>query len=159
MIIISLQKSRQAYECGLHRTGRCFWNFDIVTSLIPWSAYPYNISECLCIGVFLYLYTHAVYMYIYNISPLSMPHVYYGRALQKRVLKCSVRHEHDDVIKWKPFFALLALCAGNSHVTGEFRAQRPVTLSFDIFFDLRLNKPLSKQSWGWWFETPSRPLL
>ena len=42
--------------------------------------------------------------------------------------------------------------------TGEFHAQRPVTLSFDVFFDLRLNKRLNKQSWGWWFETPSRPL-
>ena len=56
------------------------------------------------------------------------------------------------------FSALLALCAGNSSVTGEFPSQRPVTRSFDGFFDLRLNKPLSKQSWGWWFETPSRSL-
>ena len=56
------------------------------------------------------------------------------------------------------FPALLALCAGNSPVTGEFPAQRPVTRSFDVSFDLRLNKRLSKQSWGWWFETPSRPL-
>ena len=36
--------------------------------------------------------------------------------------------------------------------------ERPVTWSFDVFFDLRLNKRLSKQWWGWWFETPSRPL-
>ena len=56
------------------------------------------------------------------------------------------------------FSALLALCAGNSPVIGEFPAQRPVTRSFDVFFDLRLNKRLSKQSWGWWFETPSHPL-
>ena len=56
------------------------------------------------------------------------------------------------------FSALLALCAGNSPVTGEFPAQRPVTRSFDVFFDLRLNKQLSKQSWGWWFEMPSRSL-
>ena len=63
--------------------------------------------------------------------------------------------EHDDVIKWKhQSSALLALCAGNSPVTCEFPAQRPVTRSFDVFFDLRLNKRLSKQSWGWWFETP-----
>ena len=40
----------------------------------------------------------------------------------------------------------------------EFHAQMPVTWSFDVFFDLHLNKRLSKQSWGWWFETPSRPL-
>ena len=32
------------------------------------------------------------------------------------------------------FSALLALCAGNSPVTGEFPSQRPVTRSFDIFF-------------------------
>ena len=38
---------------------------------------------------------------------------------------------------------------------GEFPAQRLVTRSFDVFFDLRLNKRLSKQPWGWWFETPS----
>ena len=56
------------------------------------------------------------------------------------------------------FSALLAICAGNSPVTGEFPAQRLVTRSFDGFFVLRLNKRLSKQSWGWWFEMPSRPL-
>ena len=44
----------------------------------------------------------------------------------------------------------------NANVSGEFPAQRPVTLGF--FFDLRLNKRLSKQWWGWWFETLSRPL-
>ena len=51
--------------------------------------------------------------------------------------------------------ALLALCAGNSPVTGEFPPLRPVTRSFHVFFDLRLNKRLSKQSWGGRFETPS----
>ena len=56
------------------------------------------------------------------------------------------------------FSALLAICAGNSPVTGEFPAQRSVTRSFDVFFHLRRNKRLSKQSWGWWFETPSRSL-
>ena len=52
------------------------------------------------------------------------------------------------------FSTLLVLCA----VTGEFPSQRPVTRSFYVFFDLRLNKPLSKQAWGWWFEIPSRSL-
>ena len=56
------------------------------------------------------------------------------------------------------FSALLANCAGNSPVTGEFNAQRPVTRSIDVLLDLRLIKWLSKQSWSWWFETPSRPL-
>ena len=53
------------------------------------------------------------------------------------------------------FSASLAICAGNSPVPGEFPAQRPVTRSFDVFFDLRLHKRLSKQPWGWWFETPA----
>ena len=56
------------------------------------------------------------------------------------------------------FSALLAICAGNSPITGEFPTQRPVTRSFDGFFDLHLNKRLSKQSRGWWSEMPSRPL-
>ena len=56
------------------------------------------------------------------------------------------------------FSALLALCAGNSPVTGEFPAQRPVARCFDVFFDLRLNQQLSKQWRRRWFETQSRLL-
>ena len=67
-------------------------------------------------------------------------------------LKIWWRHQMET------FSALRVICAGNSPVPGEFPAQRPVTRSFDVFFHLRLNKRLSKQSWGWWFETPSRSL-
>ena len=56
------------------------------------------------------------------------------------------------------FSALLAICAGNSPVSGEFPTQRPVTRSFDIYFDPRPDKRLSKQSWGWWFGTLSHSL-
>ena len=56
------------------------------------------------------------------------------------------------------FSALLALCAGNLPVTSEFPSQRPVTRSFDVFFDLLLNKQLSKQLGDWWFEMPLRSL-
>ena len=56
------------------------------------------------------------------------------------------------------FSALLALFAGNSPVSGKFPAQRPVTRSFDAFFDLRLIKQQSKHSRCWWFERLSRPL-
>ena len=67
---------------------------------------------------------------------------------------------HTRKLSWwrhqmETFSALLAICAGNSPVPGEFPAQRPVTRSFDVFFDLRLNKRLSKQPWVWWFDTPS----
>ena len=43
------------------------------------------------------------------------------------------------------FSVLLDICAGNSSVNGEFPAQRAVARSFDVLFDLRLNKRLSKQ--------------
>ena len=71
------------------------------------------------------------------------------------------------VVRWRKswwrlqvetFSALLALCAGNSPVNGAFPAQTPVTRSFDVSFDMRPNKRLRKQSWVWWFETPSCPL-
>ena len=55
-------------------------------------------------------------------------------------------------------FGVTGPCVGNSPVTGEVPSHRPLTRSFDVFFDLRLNKRLSKQLWGWWFETPSPPL-
>ena len=56
------------------------------------------------------------------------------------------------------FSVLLALCKGNSPASSEFPSQRPVMQSFGVFFDMCLNKRLSKQSWGWWFETPSLSL-
>ena len=52
---------------------------------------------------------------------------------------------HDDVIK-QIFSALLAFFVRNSPIPGEFPSQRLVTRSFGVFFDLCLNKPLSKQS-------------
>ena len=61
---------------------------------------------------------------------------------------------HDDVIKWKQFPRYWPFVRG----IHRFPAQRPVARSSDVFFDLRLNKRLSKQSWGWWFETLSCPL-
>ena len=71
------------------------------------------------------------------------------------------------------FLCMMTSSNGNifratGHLCGEFTGPRwippppppqtPVTRSFDVFFDLCLNKRLSKQSWGWWFETLSRPL-
>ena len=76
-----------------------------------------------------------------------------GVEMLVEVFSCSWwRHQMET------FSTLLALCVGNSPVPGEFPSQRPVTRSFDVFFNLCLDKRLSKQSWGWWFETPSRSL-
>ena len=63
-----------------------------------------------------------------------------------------VNQFHDDVIKWKHF------PRNWPFVQGIHRPRWPVTRSFHVFFDQRLNKRLSKQPWGWWFETPSLSL-
>ena len=69
-----------------------------------------------------------------------------------------IKHPHDDVIKWKhfprywPFVRGIQRSPVNSPHKGQWHG------AFHVFFDLRLNKRLSKQCWGWWFETPSRPL-
>ena len=70
---------------------------------------------------------------------------------------CWLGTAHSDVIKWK-HFPRYWHCKGNWPVTGEFPADRPVARSFDVFFDLRQNKRVSKQWRGWWFETPSHSL-
>ena len=65
---------------------------------------------------------------------------------------------HDDVIKWKhfprywPFVRGIRRWPVNYPHKGQWRG------ALMFFFDLRLNKRLSKQSWGWWFETPTRSL-
>ena len=76
------------------------------------------------------------------------------------LLKCGIKllipvrmKFHDDVIKWKHFPRYWPLYMEFSGA-GEFPAQRSVAQSFDVFFGLRLNKRLSKQWWGLWFETP-----
>ena len=86
--------------------------------------------------------------------------VLYGTAIylesivyEKDPTRCTWWRHHMET-----FSTLLALCAGNSTITGEFPSQRPVTRNFDVFFDVRLNKRCRNQSWGWWFETPSRSL-
>ena len=67
------------------------------------------------------------------------------------------RSLHDDVIRWKHFPRYWPFVWGFTGLRW-IPSTEPVTRSFDIFFDLRPNKRLSKQSWGWWFETLLCPL-
>ena len=62
--------------------------------------------------------------------------------------------EHDDVIKWKHFPRYWPFAR---EFTGHWWIPRTKAsdAELNVFFDLRLNKRLSKQSLGWWFETPS----
>ena len=83
--------------------------------------------------------------------------------IQHQLVAWVLKTKYDNLM-W--FWIMMTLSNGNSfRVTGplcgefigpgEFPAQRPVTRSFDVFFDQRPNKQLSKQPWGWWFEAPS----
>ena len=105
---------------------------------------PHVPEFCILVNM-IYLYFHAVT----------------GRGEHSHFLVLSLHMLNPIIIMswWRhqmgTFSALLAICAGNSPVTGEFPAQRPVTRSFDVSFELRLNKRLSKRSWGWWFKTLS----
>ena len=65
---------------------------------------------------------------------------------------CTMTSSNGDI------FRVTGHLCGEFTGPGEFPAQRPVTRSFDVFFHLCLNNRLSKQSWGWWFETLSLPL-
>ena len=67
--------------------------------------------------------------------------------IQKHCLEegASESYRSMPTVSWwrhqmETFSALLAFCAMNPPVTGEFPSQRPVTRSFDVFFDLRPNK-------------------
>ena len=64
-------------------------------------------------------------------------------------LEFELWYNHDDVMKWKYLWHYWPI---------TFPTQRPVTRSFGVIFDLCLNKRMSKQSWGWLFETPLCPL-
>ena len=64
---------------------------------------------------------------------------------------------HDDVIKWKHFPRYWPFVQGIHRLPVNSQAK---TSDADLWylFDLRMNKRLSKQAWGWWLETPSGPL-
>ena len=65
---------------------------------------------------------------------------------------------HDDIIKWNHFPRYWPFVRGIHRWPVNSPHKGPVTQSFDVFFDLCMNKRLNKQSWSWWFETPSRQL-
>ena len=71
----------------------------------------------------------------------------------------SVFFVQKNIIKWKHFPHYWPFVRGIHWSPVYYPQQKPVMRSFDIFFDLSQNERMSKQSWGWWFETPSCSLL
>ena len=116
---------------------------------------------CMCICRYSYMFVRVCTVRLYipaNHDVQSI--VCWSNRIQVPVSCIHMNEAH--IRSWRhqmeTFSALLAICAGNWPVPGEFPAQRPVTRNFDVFFDLRPDKRLSKQWWGRWFETPSSPL-
>ena len=73
-------------------------------------------------------------------------------------VSASLHCRHDDVIKWKHFPRYWSFVQGihRSPVNSPHKGQWRGALMFSLI--CTLNKQLSKQSWGWWFEMPSRSL-
>ena len=156
-----------------HIGNSCDINLDNHTMMYFYRQYSKTIDECLIINLFYGMYYCLCMIMFTNISFFIIFHLkgclswyfsrYFSNLFQSLALTIFTDGApysllYDDVIKWKHFPRLLAICAGNSPVPGEFPTQRPVTRSFDVYFDLRPEKRLSKQSWGWWFETLSHSL-
>ena len=99
-------------------------------------------------------YDHkAIISHIPSTSPVNWPHVR-SRGWNIRFITRNMMTSSNGSI----FRVTGPLC-------GEFTGHRwtPCTRASDeefwcVLFALRLNKRLNKQSWGWWFETPSCPL-
>ena len=76
----------------------------------------------------------------------------------KGLLSDGAKIYHDDIIKWKHFPHYWPFVRGihRSPVNSPHKGQWRGALMFSLI--CALNERLSKQSWGWWFETPSRSL-
>ena len=117
-------------------------------------------------GVIVWLYLASFLLYIVRrpgpqIPQCTSPMSYNVSLYNRNVHTCKTTGAlppENIISRWchqmETFSALLALWEGISPVTGEFHSQRPVTRSLDAFFDLCLNKMLSKPSTRRWFETP-----
>ena len=115
------------------------------------------VREELKLNIVKSIYHHGI-CYINNIVCLVYSILYQGLGLciyaWKSGVYCSLL---VMMTSWNgSIFRVTCTLWGKS--TGDFPSQRPVTRSFDVFFDLRTSKRLSKQSRRWWFETPSRSL-
>ena len=133
---------------GFHFVVAALWNTSY-SRLCIWrlAVYPIQHTHDIDVLCFIVVISYVLWIYVKHLRICSM-----SASLVLGHSYAWWRHQMET------FSALLVLGAGNSPVPGEFPAQRPVTRSFDVLFDLRPNRRLSKQWWGWWFETPSIPL-
>ena len=110
----------------------------------PISFQPHQQGEFLLCEMTLQCFVYAISPYVPNLNTFWAI----------GIIRCC----HDDVIKWKhlPRYWPIARRIHRSPVNFPQKGQWRGAWMF--FFDLRLNKRLRKQSWGWWFEAPPRPI-
>ena len=141
-------------DMNIHCTLNC--------SMTLLETFNLQIDMLICSKNYMYLNIYTTNILMYTIPAISVTKV---DRLTQDGYSSMIYYIHWEVWYnpwWRhqreTFFALLAICAGNSPVPGEVPTYRPMTQSFDVFFDLRPNKRLSRQWRGWWFETPPCPL-
>ena len=112
------------------------YRFVIVLSVLPWVIYFFRFSDT---------------SMKYNII-ISMPCQWYDTVI------ANDGKFYDDVTKWKHFRRNWPFVRGihRSPVNSPHQGQWRRALIFSLIW--ALNKRLSKQSWGWWFEKPARSL-
>ena len=149
------------------RRQAIIWSNAGLLLIRPWAT---NFSEILIgIHTFSFKKTHLKMSsakwrpFYFGLNVLSAVHFLHGLAVNLFMyqtleimdwFQVDINPRHDDVIKWNHFPRYWPFVRGNHRSRWIPRTQRPVTRSFDVFFDLRLNKRLNKQQWDWWFETP-----
>ena len=121
------------------------WNKRLVTSditvAIESKVYVEPVNIC---PNFLHWFKSMWYIHIRSIINIHQSYRRFHTQLKLLILyNILIFHIVIAVSSWwrhqmEIFSALLALCVGNSPVTGEFPSWRPVARSFDVFFDLRL---------------------
>ena len=113
------------------------------------------------------VYVHIIFNILQYSANFNMSHMSIRQMIQqtinvRQIIMCITPFRNRNV---RHYVHMMTSSNGNifrvtGHLCGEFTGptQRPVTRSFGVFFDLRLNKRLSKQSWSWWFEKLWLPL-
>ena len=81
-------------------------------------------------------------VYKYDMTSSSLRDCLFSAYVSALILRVVTIYDIRPKTWWRhqmeTFSALLAICVGNSPVTGEFPAQRLVTRSFHVFFHLCL---------------------
>ena len=78
----------------------------------------------------------------------------FSETYRSAIIVADMDDDPDDVMTWKRFSRYWPFVMGIHRLPMDSHHKGPVTRDFDIFFDVSLNKQLSKQAICWWFETP-----